>query len=58
MIKTVLVQKCDIRDERGNFICAQTVWNVGKPSPREVEAWGLKQALLWLYEYGLLQSVN
>jgi len=41
-----------IRDDKGRFIRAQTIWSAGQPSPQEAEAWGLKQALLWLMSLG------
>jgi hypothetical protein len=45
-----------VRDDRDKFICAQTMWTVGKPSPQEAEAWGLKQALMRLMNFWLLQT--
>jgi hypothetical protein len=31
-----------IRDYRGNFIRAQTMWRKGSPLPHEAEAWSLE----------------
>jgi len=33
------------------------MWTVGKPSPQEAEAWGLKQALMWLMNLGFSKLV-
>ncbi|MCI97245.1 hypothetical protein A2U01_0118546, partial [Trifolium medium] len=41
-----------IRDHRGNFICAQTMWTYGNPLPQEAEAWSLKAAISWLRDLG------
>jgi len=41
-----------IRDDKGRFIRAQAIWSSGQLSPQEAEAWGLKQALLWLIGLG------
>lgn len=37
-----------IRDYRGHFVKALTAWFDGVPTPMEAEAWGLKEAILWL----------
>jgi ribonuclease HI len=41
-----------IRDYRGNFIRAQTMWRKGSPLPHEAEAWSLKEALHWIENLG------
>ncbi|KAK2404967.1 hypothetical protein QL285_054266 [Trifolium repens] len=41
-----------IRDDKGNFIRAQTLWSYGNPLPHEAEAWGLKAAIFWLRNLG------
>ncbi|GAU50382.1 hypothetical protein TSUD_368620 [Trifolium subterraneum] len=41
-----------IRDNRGNFIRAQTMWRKGSPLPHEAEAGSLKEALHWIKNLG------
>jgi len=42
-----------IRDYRSHFVKAETTWFNGVPTPMEAEAWGLKEAILWLGEMGM-----
>jgi len=42
-----------IRNHRGMFVKAATIWYEGKPLPREAEAVGLRDAIPWLGRLGL-----
>jgi len=36
----IYISKCVcVRDEKLVFICAQTMWKTGKPTPQEAEVW-------------------
>ncbi|MCI21856.1 60S ribosomal protein L23, partial [Trifolium medium] len=44
-------------DDKGNFIRARTLWKHGSLLPHELEAWGLKEAIIWLRELGFVNVV-
>ncbi|GAU45278.1 hypothetical protein TSUD_100000 [Trifolium subterraneum] len=46
-----------LRDDKGNFIRAQTTWNYGNLLPYDAEAWGLKAAISWLRNLGYVNVV-
>jgi ribonuclease HI len=41
-----------LRDDKGDFIRAQTLWSYGNPLSHEAEAWGLKTTIFWLRNLG------
>jgi ribonuclease HI len=46
-----------LRDDKGNFIRAQTTWNHDNPLPQEAEVWGLKMVISWLQDLGFSNVV-
>jgi len=46
-----------VRNGKGEFIRAQTVWKKGQPIPQEAEASRLRKVLLWLMNLVFTQVV-
>jgi ribonuclease HI len=44
-----------LRDENGHFIAVKTILFHGLAQPQEVEARGLKEAIIWLCNRGLTE---
>lgn len=42
-----------IRNEKGKFVNAKTIWREATIPPQEAQALGLSEALLWLSELGV-----